>query len=85
VLLPRQVYLAGIVAPSANAGLRTEIADGLADVAGLAGVPWVPGVAAGADRADGVGPPPVPPQAASESTPIRRAAAREAVRADPPG
>ncbi|HYZ52718.1 MAG TPA: hypothetical protein VE733_04305 [Streptosporangiaceae bacterium] len=49
VLLPRQVYLAGIVAPSANAGLRTEIADGLADVAGLAGVPWVPGVAVGAD------------------------------------
>jgi len=60
LLLPRQENLTGIIAPAANAGLRTVIAaapdGGAVGVAGAAAV-----LAAGPDPAD---PPPDPPQAA---------------------
>jgi hypothetical protein len=56
-LLPRQENLTGIVAPAANAGLRTVIAAALDGVAGPA--------AALAGGLDPVDPPPVPLQAAS--------------------
>jgi hypothetical protein len=60
VLLPRQENLAGILAPAATAGLRTEIvvaADGAGAVAaGAAGV-----------LAAGRAPPPLPPHPASRT------------------
>jgi hypothetical protein len=56
VFLPRQENLTGIVAPAANAGLRTVIVATLDGVAGPAAV-----LAAGPDPVD---PPPDPPQAA---------------------
>src|SRR5215470_2281377 len=57
VLLPRQENLTGIVAPAANAGLRTAIAAALGGAA--VGVDWP----AGGPAVDPV--PPDPPQAAS--------------------
>ena len=57
VLLPRQENLTGIVAPAANAGLRTVMVAAPDGVAGPAAV-----LAAGPDPA---GPPPDPLQAAS--------------------
>jgi hypothetical protein len=57
VLLPRQENLTGIIAPAANAGLRTVIVATLDGVAGRAAV-----LAAGPGPVD---PPPDPLQAAS--------------------
>jgi hypothetical protein len=62
VLLPRQENLTGIIAPAANAGLRTVIVATLDGVAGPAAA-----LAAGLDPVD---PPPDPPQAASRTAAI---------------
>jgi hypothetical protein len=62
VLLPRQENLTGIIAPAANAGLRTVIVATLDGVAGPAAA-----LAAGLDPVD---PPPDPLQAASRRAAI---------------